>query len=84
MQPHSTDLGLIAREMVLDIASAAYTPDVVAHIPGIANKAADLLSRRQEPGKVAALPAYLARDLEHRCEPRPLKWWRSRPALPNW
>ena len=82
MQPHSAHLGLIAREMALDIASAAYAPDVVAHIPGVANKAADLLSRRSEPGKVAALPGYLAADAEHHCEPRPLKWWRSRPALP--
>ena len=82
MQPHSPNLGLIAREMALDIAALAYAPDVVAHIPGVANKAADILSRRYEPGKVALLPEYLARDLEHRCEPRFRSWWRSRPAVP--
>ena len=83
MQPHSARLGLVAREMALDIASAAYAPDIVSHIPGVANKAADYLSRRLEPGMVAAMPVYLVRSLEHQCEPRPRKWWRSRPALPE-
>ena len=48
MQPHGTTVGRIAREMALDVASAMYSPDVVAHIPGIANKAADALSRRYQ------------------------------------
>ena len=82
MQPHSANLGLVAREMALDIAAMSYSPDVVSHIPGVANVAADALSRRLEPGKVAALPGYLVCNLEHHCEPRLRSWLRSRPALP--
>ena len=34
MQPHSPQLGVVAREMALDIAGAAYAPDVTEHLPG--------------------------------------------------
>ena len=37
--------GLIAREVALDVADGAYTPQVVEHVPGDANKIADILSR---------------------------------------
>ena len=50
MQPHSQQLGIIAREMALDIAEMSYSPDVINHVPGISNKAADTLSRLYEPG----------------------------------
>ena len=40
-----TGPAVIAREMALDMASALYTPSVVAHLPGVANITADLLSR---------------------------------------
>ena len=49
MQPHSPTLGVIAREMALDVAGLSYAPDIVRHIPGIANVSADALSRRYEP-----------------------------------
>ena len=49
MQPHSPTLGVIAREMALDIAGLSYAPDTVRHIPGIANVSADALSHRFEP-----------------------------------
>ena len=48
MQPRSARLGLIAREVSLDVAAGLYAPDVLAHIPGIANVAADSLSRQFE------------------------------------
>jgi hypothetical protein len=50
MRPPSNSpaLGLIAREMALDVADMVYAPDVAAHIPGIANVVADSLSRRFE------------------------------------
>ena len=38
MQPHSARLGLLAREVALDIAASSYTPDVAAHIPGISKR----------------------------------------------
>ena len=49
MQPHSENLGLIARETALDISHMSYFPDVIQHIPGIANTCADALSHRFEP-----------------------------------
>jgi len=60
---------------------ASYTPDVVEHIPGISNKAADLLSRRWEPGKVVSLPIYLTAETEQFGEPRPRAWWKAVPAM---
>ena len=50
MQPHSARLGIIAREMALDVAALSYCPYVIAHLPGIANRAADALSRMHQPG----------------------------------
>ena len=44
----SLGLGIIAREMALDVADMVYTPDIAAHIPGIANLSADVLSRKFE------------------------------------
>ena len=51
MQPHSANLGVIAREMALDVSHLSYAPDIISHIPGIINSAADTLSRQFEPRK---------------------------------
>ena len=40
---------LIAREVALDVAESAYSPDVGGHLPGDANVTADALSRRWDP-----------------------------------
>ena len=80
MQPHSERLGRIAREIALDISASEYSPDITVHVPGLANKAADDLSRRWQPGKSAALPAYLLPEHELRLPPRDTTWWRSGPA----
>ncbi|CAK0891553.1 unnamed protein product, partial [Prorocentrum cordatum] len=55
----SGSLGLIAREVALDVASAVYGPDVVEHVPGLANVAADTLSRRFAPDAAAWSPPLL-------------------------
>ena len=73
-------LGLIAREMALDIAASAYSPDVVEHLPGIGNVAADALSRRYQPGKPSSLPSYLTPDRECHVQDRGRSWWRTLPA----
>ena len=73
-------LGIIAREMELDIASATYTPDIVEHLPGVSNKAADLLSRRSQPGKVLSLPLYLTPETENLVDDRPISWCKAMPA----
>ena len=80
MQPHGPTMSRIAREMALDVAAAMYSPDVIAHLPGIANKAADALSRRFQHEKLAELPHYLHPELEVHIKIRTGKWWKAGPA----
>ena len=35
-------LGIVARELALDIADAIYEPQMASHVPGVANVGADL------------------------------------------
>ena len=57
----SPALGLISREIALDVAEGVYSPDVVCHTPGMANIYPDMLSREFEPGAPFVLPAALSR-----------------------
>ena len=59
MQPHSVQLGIIARELALGISTSSGSPDSAVHIPGGANTAPDALSRLWQPGKHAVIPQYL-------------------------
>ena len=52
----SPSLGLVARELALDISEAVYTPDIATHVPGMSNVFPDVLSREHEPGKRFVLP----------------------------
>ena len=83
MQPKSSRLSLIAREMALDCCQSTLGPDLVQHIPGIANITADALSRKYQLGKGFNLPSSLAGAHEHACSTRPLAWWRTLPAPPK-
>ena len=86
LQPRSQNLGLIAREIALDVAASSYSPDDIKHIPGVANKAADYLSRIYEPNSAPnSCPPYLPPSLWHKCSPRSERWWRtvSGPARNN-
>ena len=47
----SRSLGIVAREVALDVAEAVYSPDISEHIPGVTNKMADALSRLSAPFK---------------------------------
>ena len=69
--------------MALDIANASYTPDLAQHVPGVANVAADALSRRYSTGKNSALPNYLDPSLETSVSDRPVSWWKTGPAKLN-
>ena len=51
--------GIVAREMALDVAESLYRPDVVEHVPGIANKVCDMLSRKFQPGAKFSMPSAL-------------------------
>ena len=78
MQPHSAQMGIIARELALDICAAAHTPDIIRHIPGVANTAADALSRQTEPGNIKPIPAHLTPDRRTRCPTRNEDFWKTR------
>ena len=50
---------IIAREVAMIYATAAFQPRVVEHLPGITNVAADALSRLHEPGANYSIPESL-------------------------
>ena len=51
----------IAKELALDISRGIYRPQLAQHVPGIANKAADALSRLNDPNQVYEIPECLAK-----------------------
>ena len=81
MQPGSESLGIIARELALDIADSVYSPQLVTHVPGVANLAADALSRMYQPDKRYKLPPILKDAVRIDPEPRTAAWWRA--AVPR-
>ena len=70
MQPKSKSLAIVAREIALDIANAAYAPDFNEHVPGISNLMADELSRKHQPGVTFKVPEALCHAKEHVLPPR--------------
>ena len=67
---------LVPREIALDMAEALYQPNVVGHLPGVANTIADWMSR---PRKRRTLPEprALAGAVRRRVPLRGRSWWRS-------
>ena len=80
----SPGLGLLARELALDLAEGVYQPDIAAvHIGGITNKLADWLSREAAPGRTGDRPAILQNSSETVILPRQRSWYRTlKPLLP--
>ena len=77
LKSKSRTLGIIGREMALDIADAIYEPDIVQHIPGLTNLLADCLSRRFDSNASFTLPTALKCAKEVHPERRAQGWWRS-------
>jgi len=50
---------IVARELALVFATQCHRPDILEHIPGIANKMADELSRKFQPGHKFTLPSMM-------------------------
>ena len=87
LKGRSRVMNLIARELALDLGDGAYFPEVVEHIPGIANNLADALSRVAQPSKKTwQLPAELL-DVKRDIVPkRDMRWWstlKANPAVPG-
>ena len=70
----------ISQAMALDIASAAYEPDVLEHTPGVQNGVADMLSRFFDPsGKWTGAPQYLTGAVRTTPPGRGPNYWLSLP-----
>ena len=78
-QPHSGQLGIVARELALETSISSCAPHECEHIAGVANKAADALSRQFAPVDPPALPPYLDTVPRHACTPTQRSWWISIP-----
>ena len=68
---------VVAREVALDMASSIYIPNVMQHVPGVANVMADALSRWHDPGRQRQLPARLRGASLRIVAPRLRSWWRA-------
>ena len=77
MQPKSKALGIVARELALDLADASYSVDFLQHVAGLANVTADALSRKEQPGKTFKLPSLLSNAVEVKPPARAPCWWRN-------
>jgi len=77
MRASGPTMGLIAREIALDVADALCTPNLVEHIPGVSNVLADTLSRLEVPGGNYKLPECL--ESVHRAQvgTRPRSFYRT-------
>ena len=74
LKTQSKQLATLAREFSLDLGTASFKPEVVQHLPGIANVVADSLSRKYEPG----------RRYVHHCSPSmPSRFERSHTPTKN-
>ena len=71
---------LLAREPALDVADGIYTPNVIQHLPGLANESADALSRKWQPGKTFTPPRLLCAATEKHPDARSRGWWRTESA----
>ena len=65
------------RELALTLAASVVRPRVIEHTPGVANKLADILSRRYQPGVPWRLPAVIAHIPECMLTPRGADYYRS-------
>ena len=70
-------LGVIARELALDLADASYAVDFLQHVAGVANVTADTFSRKWQPDKRFATPSLLTEAGEVKPPVRSPKWWRN-------
>ena len=79
LKAKSSNLLLVARELALDLADGTFAPDVVEHVPGVANVIPDVLSRRLDPAYADSwqLPQALRNMKEAKCPDRDAQWWRT-------
>ena len=55
----SRQMGIIAREVALDVAELSYFPALGQHIPGVCKQSADVVSGLSAPGPPKEVPSWL-------------------------
>ena len=75
-------MNLISREFALDAGKCELTPDLITHLPGVANGISDVLSRKLDPrySKYLQIPTFLANSTQVTPPRRSEEWWRARVA----
>jgi hypothetical protein len=75
--------GIIAREISLDLAMAAYMPHIAEHVPGVHNVVPDILSRKYQPNASYVVPNVLRGIDETLLQPRGKEYFRSLAGPPT-
>ena len=72
-------LTLVARELAFEFSDCEYSPDMIEHLPGVANTVADVLSRRFDPSKAQnwQVPHFLLSVPEVALPERTVGWWKT-------
>ena len=73
----SPQVAVVARELALTFSESCVRPQVVKHTPGVANKLADILSWRFQPGVQFVVPQAPVRVPEVPIWPRTMDFYRS-------
>ena len=82
MRPRTKQMQTIAQELALDMCEFSFVPLVAEHVPGVANKLADELSRRHQPGGVAKPSAILLQAREIKVPARDFSYYKTR-SMPD-
>lgn len=83
LRPRSRQLQLIAQELAMDICEYRFMPIVTQHLPGVANKVADELSRRHQPDAVAKHMSFLDQAEEVQVPMRDAKYYATLDCAPE-
>ena len=82
----SEAMNAIGREMAFDAATGDYQVTLFDHVPGVANKVPDCLSRVRRPpesGTAGPRPLSLVDAEQVKVPPRNDAWWRTRKMPPS-
>ena len=77
MHTRSPQIAVVARELALTFSESCVRPQVVKHTPGVANRLADILSRRFQPGVHFVFPQAFDGVPEVSIRPRTMDFYRS-------
>ena len=87
MKADGFGVGIISREIALDVAESLYEPNICSHIPGTTNIIADTLSRMPDvvsspststsASSFTPLPSSLRQSKQRWFQERGYSWWRA-------